>query len=279
MNEPIHRRSTDRAPFPVFLHGGVHSSTCWDQTIQAMTSLRPDTEFLAVDLPGRQGVPGDLATLTIDDCVSSVCDQILRRTRHDPSRPLVMIGHSLAGVVLPSVVDKLGHDIVRQAIFVAACVPPPGQCVIDTLPTILKPYVRYLARRTPVIVDVPHVIARWFFGNGATRRQRTLMQAQFCRESSRLLTEVVTASLPESVRTSWILTSHDRALTPAIQRRFIESLGGVDDMVVIDSGHEVMFTHPGELAAAIRLLTRWPRGHYRLPRACPQLSDADHVSG
>lgn len=159
-------------------------------------------------------------------------------------------------MVLPGVVDKLGPGAVRQVIFVATCVPPAGQCVVDTLPFGLKPITRSLANRSPVLTRVPYMVSRWFFGNHATAGQRERMRAHFCSESSRLLAEVPTASLPKSVRRSWVLTSHDHALTPAIQRKFIDRLGGVDDVVTIKAGHEVMFTHPQELAATIDRLAR-----------------------
>lgn len=246
-------RSLDSAPVLVFLHGGVHTGACWDETAEAIRAIRPDVEILLADLPGRRDVPGDLATLTIEECVSSVCDQILPRVQLD--RPLIVVGHSLAGVILPGVVNKLGPHIVEHVILVATCVPPKGQSVVDALPVVLKPIVRLIARR-PVIARVPQTVSRWFFGNHASRRQREHMQAHFCSESSRLLTEVPSASFPKAVRKSWILTTHDRALPPAIQRRFIDGVGGIDSVVELNAGHEVMFTHPRELADAIGGLVR-----------------------
>lgn len=66
-----------------------------------------------------------------------------------------------------------------------------------------------------------------------------------------MLTDVQAASLPSMVQTSWVLPTRDRALRPATQRGFIQSLGGVDHLVTIDAGHEVMLTHPEKLATAI----------------------------
>lgn len=255
MNEANPLAPARDAPVLVFLHGGVHTGACWDDTTRAITDLRPGIETLAVDLPGRRGIAGDLATLTIEECVSSVCDQILDNVQIHRNRPLIMIGHSLAGVVLPGVVNRLGPG-VRQVIFVATCLPPVGQCVVDTLHFGFQPIVRRIANRSPVIAEVPYPLMRWAFGNRATGRQRARMRAHFCSESSRLITEIQTVAFPKSVRTSWILTSRDRALKPAVQRKFIDSLGGVDDVVVMNAGHEVMFTHPQELAATIRNLAR-----------------------
>ncbi|BBZ15488.1 alpha/beta hydrolase [Mycobacterium branderi] len=242
-------------PVLVFVHGGVHTGACWDETIDAITAVRPDIESLVIDWPGRRAVAGDLATLTIEGCVASVCEQIRQHLEAEQNRRITLVGHSLAGVILPGVVQKLGAHCVEQVIFVASCIPPPGQCVIDTLPFGLKRVARYLAHRSPVFAT-PWAVQHFFFGNGATRRQRQRMREHLCSEASTLLSEVPVALVPDSVRTSWVLTARDRALPPALQRKFIDNLGGVDEAAVIDAGHEAMFTHPHELAETItRLVT------------------------
>lgn len=234
----------------VFLHGGLHTSRCWDETVAAITALRPDVATLAVDLPGRQRIPADLATLTIDACAAAVVRQINDGGLHG-DEPVTLVGHSLAGVILPEVVTRLPLDRVAQVVFLACCVPAPGQCVMDTLPVGLRPIVRHLAKRSPVVDQPPSGLLRYAFGNRTTVKQRHKIGANIVPESSALLTERPTASLPTSVRRSWISTKHDRALPPIKQREFIENLGGVTDLVTINAGHEVMITHPTELATAL----------------------------
>jgi alpha-beta hydrolase superfamily lysophospholipase len=232
-----------------FIHGGVHTGRCWDATIANVRELLPEVDAFAVDLPGRRGVPGDLASLTHEICADSVADQILERLGPDGG-PVVVVGHSLAGVVIPGVVQRLGVHRVQRVVFVACCVPLPGRSVLQTLPFPLSSVARRILERAPV-VEVPSTFARVFFGNRATPEQRDAMRANLCPESPTLVTGISTERLPPRVPTSWILTEHDRALPPRLQRRFIRELGGVDTLVTIDSGHEPMFTHARELANLI----------------------------
>jgi hypothetical protein len=232
-----------------FIHGGVHTGGCWDATIESIGELLPDVDAFAVDLPGRQEVPGDLASLTHGICADSVAAQILERLGPDGGR-VVVVGHSLAGVVIPGVVHRLGVHRVQHVVFVACCVPSPGKSVLQTLPFPLSRIAGRIIGRAPVI-EAPPAFARFFFGNRATPAQRDAMRANLCAESSALVTGISTARLPRMVSTSWILTEHDRALPPRLQRKFIRELGGVDTLVTIDSSHEVMFTHPRELASQI----------------------------
>ena len=232
-----------------FIHGGVHTGGCWDETIAVIRELLPETDAFAVDLPGRRDVPGDLAVLTRESCAASVADQILERIGQDGG-PVVVVGHSLAGVVIPGLVNRLGGHRVRHVVFVTCCVPPPGKSVLQTLPFPLSRIGRRIVERAPVM-EAPPALVRYFFGNRATPAQRDAMRAGLCQESAALITGTSTERLPKSVPTSWILTKYDRALPPRLQRRFIRELGGVGAVATIDASHEVMFTHPRELAIQI----------------------------
>src|SRR6201986_2037289 len=113
----------------VLIHGGQHDSRCWQPTIDAITRIAPGTRVLAVNLPGRQGVPGDLDTLTIADCVEAAVGQIERAGLND----IVLVGHSMAGLTVPGVAARLGAARVRRIICVACSVPPQGKRILDTL--------------------------------------------------------------------------------------------------------------------------------------------------
>ena len=236
----------------VFLHGGLHTGGCWDQTLAAISELRPNLDVFAVDLPGRRHLEADLATLTLDDCAAAVVRQIddSGGAGRDDGEEVVLVGHSLAGVVMARVVDRLRRQRPVQVVFVACCVPAKGRCVVDALPIALRPVVRHLTQRSPVIAP-PKSLLRYAFGNHATAVQRACITDGIVPESSALLLEPVVFGFPRSVPKSWILTSRDRALPPRQQRRSIRNVGGVDRVAVIDAAHEVMITHPHELAATV----------------------------
>lgn len=238
----------------IFIHGGLHTARCWDDTIGVISELRPDVTAVAVNLPGRQGILPDLPTLTIDQCATVIVRQITDgggAAQPIPDETIVLVGHSLAGVLLSRVVERLWHTRPVRVVFVACCVPAPGQCVVDTLPKTLRPIVRHLARRSPVIDRLPPGMLRYAFGNHATTAQRALIGENIVSESSALLTEPVEISFPSSVHKSWVLTERDRALPTGRQRTFMRNAGGVDRVVTIDASHEVMLTHPHELAVTL----------------------------
>jgi pimeloyl-ACP methyl ester carboxylesterase len=234
-------------PDLVLVHGGAHAGDCWEFTVAELARQAPELRVLAVDLPGRAGKPGDLATVTVADWVSSVVSDIEDAGLDE----VVVVGHSMAGLTVPGVVAKLGPARVREMILVAAFVPPQGSSVVDTLRGPLAPLARS-ARRLPKTFEMPITAARFAFCNGMTREQRKLMLARLHRESPNVIFEPADRrELPEGVPRTWVMTLRDRALSIRQQRFAIESLGGVDTMICVDSCHDVMFSDPGRLAAIL----------------------------
>ena len=101
-------------PDLVLIHGGGHAADCWDLTIAELRSTAAELRVHAVDLPGRRGKPGDLRSVTIRDWADSVVSDIDQAGLDR----VVIAGHSMAGLVMPGVMTKLGAARVAEAIFV-----------------------------------------------------------------------------------------------------------------------------------------------------------------
>lgn len=235
------------APAFVLVHGGQHTGACWHPTVQAMERVDPDVVTLSVDLPGHGDEPGDLATLTIEQCVDSVVRQIddagLDR--------VVLVGHSMAGITLPGVATALGAGRVAHLVYVACCVPPQGATVMSTL----KPPVSWIAgamsRFVKVSKPLPAPAAKWMFANGMTKEQQAEVVAGLVPESSVVTKQPVDRSAMPDLPTTWVLTVRDHSLRPPLQREFIANLGNVDEVVEIDTCHNVMLSEPDELARVL----------------------------
>jgi pimeloyl-ACP methyl ester carboxylesterase len=230
------------SPALVLIHGGQHDSRCWQPTIDAIKRDAPRTRILTVNLPGRMGVPGDLGTLGIGECVEAAVGQIEQAGLGD----IVLVGHSMAGLTVPGVATRLGADRVRRIICVACSVPPQGKRILDTL----IPPVRLAVGRAKN--ELPLWMAKWMFTNGMTPQQRAFSLSVLVPDSSRLAFETVDRSgLPSRIPRSWVLTRRDHSLPPRQQRRFIDNLGGVEEVIELDTCHNAMISTPDELAAIL----------------------------
>ena len=234
------------APTIVFVHGGQHTGACWQPTVDAIhaSPRGASVRTLCVDLPGRRSEPGDLATLTIEQCVRSVVRQVDESGADD----VVLVGHSMAGITLPGVATVLGTPRVRRMIYLACSVPAQGGSILSTLKPPVSWVAGMMAKRQTVSRVLPGPIATWMFANGMTKEQKAVVLAGLVPESASVTLEPVDRSAMPDVSTTWVVTLRDNSLKPKMQRQFIANLGNVDEVIEIDTCHNAMLSEPAKLA-------------------------------
>ncbi len=234
-------------PVLVLVHGANHQRTCWDPTVDALRRIVPDGSILAVDLPGRGSNHIEPEHISIGACV----DSLVRDIEDRAIDRVVLVGHSLGGVTIAGAAARLGPARVNHLVFIAATIPPDGHTVLDTFGLPLRLTVPFVARRRR-LANNPRWTARRSFCNGMTPDQRAFVLDNLCPDAPWLLTEpVATKSLPPGIERTWVLTTRDRAVSPARQKRNMANLGAVGRVIDIDSCHDVMVSHPDQLARAI----------------------------
>jgi pimeloyl-ACP methyl ester carboxylesterase len=231
-------------PALVLVHGGGLAADSWELTVGEIRRQAPDLTVFAVDLPGRRGKHGDLHAATIADFVKSIVGDIADAGLRD----VVIVGHSMAGLTVPCVVAELGSSRVREMILAAAVVPADGQSIADCMTGFFAPPIRRDAKRGGLNITRPFG-ARVAYLNGVPRARREFMKNKLYPESARMLGEkVVGRALPDAVPRTWILTQRDRMLSEESQHRGIEALGGVQEVIPIDTCHLLMVSEPERLA-------------------------------
>jgi pimeloyl-ACP methyl ester carboxylesterase len=231
-------------PALVLVHGGGLAADSWELTVEAIHRLAPELTVLALDMPGRRNKPGDLREMTIDDYVDSLVGDIESTGVED----IVIVAHSMGGLPLPGVAAKLGAARVREMIFAAAFLPAEGTSIVDGSPWQIAVIARRRAKKN-VPTPTPKSYARFIFMNGVPSHRRRFMTGKLYPESLRILTEKVSRrGMPDDIPRAWILTKRDRALAPKLQRKYIDSLGGVKTLIEIDTCHMLMVSEPERLA-------------------------------
>ncbi|BDB44971.1 MULTISPECIES: alpha/beta fold hydrolase [Mycobacterium] len=237
-------------PGLVLIHGGAHAGDCWELTVAELFSRAPELRVLAVDLPGRGRNEADPAKVSIADWADCVVADVDRAGLDS----VVVVGHSLGGLVVTAVAAKLGAARVRELILAAAFVPPQGSSVVKNLRGPLAPLARFGSRlgRPGSSFVMPSAAARLTFWNGLPADRRRLARKRLYPENAGVIVECVDrADLPDEVPRTWIMTLRDRALSPSQQQRCVAALGGVDTLVCLDTCHDLMYSEPERLAAIL----------------------------
>jgi pimeloyl-ACP methyl ester carboxylesterase len=222
----------------VLVHGSGFAASCWDDVVPLLSE-----PARAIDLPGRGTHPHPLQELTISVFADAVAEEMVA----DDLRDAVLVGHSLAGITLPAVVERV-PDRIRHVVFVAAAVPPDGKRVVDTLDPDLQDFVVENARQPPQVMDAAMATALFCDGMDEDQRARTL--SIMVAEGPDLVLEPVSlAGMERGVTRSWIRLERDIVNPPERQNDAIERLAA--QPYSLDAGHMAMITHPEALAALL----------------------------
>jgi pimeloyl-ACP methyl ester carboxylesterase len=237
---------TGEPPVVVLVHGGTFTSTMWDAVRSHMK-----TPSMAVDLPGRRYKPADLAEVSREDWVSSVCDDIAAAGLSD----VVLVGHSSGGYVIPGVATGLGRlpgVSLHALVFVASTVPAEGTRPVDYLRDDLR------------VLAIDHREAVFDGARGRTLGGLRGSEApidtvlEIVENGPRmgleapgpLLAEFSWAGFPSEVPRFFVRCLKDKVIPPDLADTMIANMGGAT-VVDLEAGHRAFDTHPEELASII----------------------------
>ena len=238
----------------VLVHGGGSTGRYWDRVLPLL-----DGRVLAVDLPGRNGKPADLPSLTVGDEVASVLADIESAAIDEP---IVLVAHSSGGLVVPGVVAALGQ-LVERVVLNAALVPPEGGCGLDCL----KPKQREGlmvavedATRNGTAITLPGPPAdseafRSAYGGDPLDDADLAFVVDPVRcvpDTVHHYFQPVHWSTAGSVSVTYVLNERDRPIPPATQEQMIGWLPHPARVVRLDGGHLPAVTDPAAFVDAVR---------------------------
>ena len=229
----------------VLVHGGGFTSACWRRTIP---HLRASAR--AIDLPGRGESPADLAAVGLRDWVEATAEAVRAATE-----PVVLVGHSLAGITLPGAA-RAAADRIRRLVFVSCTVPPEGGTVLDTVP----PDVRRAAEsaraaETPPVLAAD--VARAIFCNDMDEALERETIDQMVPEATAPLSEPISLAGLAEIPCTWIKLLRDAILPPERQDEMAARLPRAE-VVELDAGHMAMISAPERLAAILNEIHERP---------------------
>jgi pimeloyl-ACP methyl ester carboxylesterase len=125
----------------ILIHGSWHGAWCYEKVANILAVQGYLT--IALDLPGHglsaqfpasyfqrpltlagafNTEPSLVASVTLDDYVQHVVSTIHQVTNQ--GKKVVLVGHSLAGIVLNAIGEKLGYPYIERLVYLSAFMPP-----------------------------------------------------------------------------------------------------------------------------------------------------------
>jgi len=219
----------------VLVHGSFHGAWCWEL-------VRPELErrghrVTTVDLPISDPALGgaDYARV-VEDAIG-------------PGGEPVLVGHSMAGLVIPLVA---AHRPVRRLVFLAAFLAKPGMSANDQRKS--EPLDDPTPPATSEWIDLgddvwligPNTASELFYSD-VPRDQAAWALDRLRPQCYRVIREETPLTVWPDVASSSIVCREDRAINPDWVRTAARERLGVD-AIELDGGHSPFLTRPAELA-------------------------------
>jgi len=189
--------------------------------------------IVAVDLVGHGKRVGEKALdqITRDDYVEDVVDMV----QHYNLRDVVIVGHSMAGTIIPLALPQL-KERVKQIVFIAALISARGERAQQTLKDCgfidrdhsLSEHENHRLRWCN---DMDEATTRWELSNTCPEPPGGLRGPP------------IQEPYPAWVPTTYIVTLRDSAIPKEIQLKLVQNLGN-PSVVSIDAGHDAMISSP-----------------------------------
>jgi len=248
MNEIFHEHKTY-----ILVHGAWHGAWCWDKVIPLLQAK--GHRAIALDLPGHGNDTRPQSEVTLEDYVNAV---ITTANNHDGK--VTLVGHSMAGIVISQVAEKLGHKKVSALIYLDAFLPKDGDSLFSLVDATLKQLPPNTSGK-PTLVEgiivaadyktnsVNPDMAEWLFYHDCSQEDRAFALSRFSSEpvaplaTPVRLTDQVYGTIPKY----FILCTDGKDM----DKTFLSTNVYCKKIYRLPSGHSPFLSMPEELVNVI----------------------------
>jgi pimeloyl-ACP methyl ester carboxylesterase len=233
----------------VLIHGAWHGAWCWEKVMPLIKAA--GHTVIAPDLPGHGRDKTPIPEVTLKAYVQRVCEAVNTQTE-----PVILVGHSMAGVVITQAAEDC-PDRIKMLVYLCAYLPRNGESLFDLLQQdneSLSVQNRVLSDDKSYITIRDDAIKEVFYADCSdddVERARTLLRPQ------------ATVPTREPVHTTdknfgrlsrvYIETLRDRAISPSLQRQMVAA-SPCQKVITMDTSHSPFFSAPEELVAYLTSL-------------------------
>lgn len=242
----------------ILIHGGWHGAWCWKIVVPLLEAN--GNRVLAIDLPSHGEDKTPAATVTLNDYVQKVVSLANAQTG-----PVILVGHSMAGVVIAQAAEVLGKEKVSKLVFLDAFMPKNGESVfalagkaeahnkaagkLASKPSVTESLMVSRDQKTSVIK--PGLVGQLFY-HDCSAEDVAFAQAHVGAQSMACLGTPVTVTDAHygAVPKVYILCTHSKDLDKSSLAKNVP----IQKMYTLASSHSPFFSMPEKLVAILEEL-------------------------
>ena len=227
----------------VLIHGAWHGAWCWKKVIPLIE--KEGYKVIAPDLPGHGKDKRPIADITLQAYTDRVC-QIL----DEQSDPVVLVGHSMGGVVITQTAEYRPEKI-SKLVYVTAFLLQNGEFLLqhaepDTEALVLP---NLIMSEDQSYANVKHEALKEVFYADCSDEDVEFAKSRLVPQAAAPFATPVSTTEKNFGRVPrvYIACLRDRAISPSIQEKLYKALP-CENVIYMDTSHSPFFSAPEELA-------------------------------
>jgi len=231
----------------LLIHGAMRGAWLWDRVMPIL--MKEGANPIAIDLPGH----GDRVSQGSFATMSTYIDDVIDFIRKENLKDLVLVGHSMSGIVISKVAEEV-PERVKHLVFLAAVVPKNNEALIDLLTKERQETLSKLHGKVKEVFGTLDQLRPMYFTDIEGEEKEFYLRQLTPQPLAVFFEKIHFKQFPDiSIPKTYILGLKDKSLPPELTRRFAERLGVTP--VEIEAGHDMMVSRPGEVAKILLSLS------------------------
>ncbi|OGW36612.1 MAG: hypothetical protein A2010_03310 [Nitrospirae bacterium GWD2_57_9] len=227
----------------LLLHGAMRGGWIWHRVVPILE--QNGARAIAYDLPGHGKRVSERSSVNMTSYITDVISFI----RKNEPRHLVLVGHSMSGIVISRVAEEL-PDHVDHLVYLAAAVPRDGDALVDLLPAERQETLRELEGKAGELFGPLDALRPNYFTDLTGEEQDVYLRQLTPQPLAVFFEKIVLKRFPDlTIPRTYLLGLRDKALPQQLTRSFAARLGVKP--VEIDAGHDLMVVRPQETASSL----------------------------
>ena len=236
----------------LLVHGAWHGAWCWDKVLPLLQA--GGHQAIAIELPGHEPDSRPASDIRLEDYVNAVV-----KTADEQNGPVILVGHSMAGIVISQVAEVLGREKIPALIYLDAFLPRDGESLFSLVEATLQHLTPH--SRKPTLVEnlitsedhqtnwVNPALAAQIFYHDCSEADQALALARLTKEpmaplaTPLRLTDAVYGAIPKY----YILCTESRDM----DKTFLSTHVPCAKVYTLKSSHSPFFSMPDKLAAIL----------------------------
>lgn len=233
----------------VLVHGAYHGEWCWFRVVPELEAR--GHSVATFDLPAHGIDTTPVRDVSFEDYVDRVLSAI-----DTFDEPVVLVGHSMSGMVISQVAERRPADI-EALVYLTAYLPADGESMIDQRvegSLISRNFTVDEERGVGIVSS--EALEQLFYAD-CSKSDLALARSLVRPEPLEPLSSPVSISDDRfgTIHRTFVVCERDQTITPEQQRTMCEKRG-CDEMLVLDAGHSPFLAVPEELAETLESVAR-----------------------